>query len=282
MIPNAVARNVSTSGLGQSSAFGISWKDQAHLMQILRATLYSDKILAVLREYSSNAWDSHQESGKKDVPIKVTLPTRLEPTLSIRDFGAGLSREEVFQVFTQYGASTKRGSDKSVGMLGIGSKSGFAYSDSFTIISHHGGTKSTYVSVLDKSEMGRIDLLHEESCGDETGVLIQIAIDTKDIEAFVEKAKTLFQYFKPRPEINTEIPKLPKISSELQHGIIFDAHDTNHYTHYGDWIAVMGCVSYRINLDQIQYRIAKFVRQISGALYFDIGAVQVSASRELL
>ena len=46
-----------------SAEFGISKGDEAHLMQILRDTLYSDKVLAVLREYSSNAWDAHAASA---------------------------------------------------------------------------------------------------------------------------------------------------------------------------------------------------------------------------
>ena len=92
----------------------------------------------------------------------------MDPTLFIRDFGPGLSRNDVFSVFTQYGASTKRNDDNSVGMLGIGSKSGFSYADSFTITSWNGGTKSIYVAVLDETDKGIINLMHEEPCGDET------------------------------------------------------------------------------------------------------------------
>src|ERR1051325_3005995 len=176
MIPNAKKREVATGGVASSSAFGISLKDEAHIMSILRDTLYSDKVLAIIREYSSNAWDAHREVGKDKTPIKVTIPTTMEPNLIIQDFGPGLSHEAVFEVYTQYGASTKRDSDKSVGMLGIGSKSGFAYSDSFTVTSCHGGMKRTYVAVLDESDKGAINLLAEEPCGDETGITIQIPV----------------------------------------------------------------------------------------------------------
>lgn len=283
MIPNTKDRELSSQGVTQSSAFGISLDDSAHIMTILRDTLYSDKVLAVLREYGANAWDSHRQSGKPDLPIKVTLPTQMEPTLSIRDFGAGLSHEDVFQVYTQYGASTKRNSDTAVGMLGIGSKSGFAYSDSFTITSHHGGMKRVYVAVLDKSEKGVINLLDEEP-SEETGVEISIAIRPEDIKEFVEKAQNLYQYFVPRPLINTTLPELPTAQLSLTQGVIYDSHGQEHWRSR-NWVAVMGCIPYRIDLDQLKDvdgGVPAFLNTISGALFFDIGEVQVSASREEL
>jgi hypothetical protein len=285
MIPNSKLRVVESHGITSSAVFGISLKDSAHIMTILRDTLYSDKVLAVIREYSSNAWDAHREVGKADVPIKVTLPTSMDQNLVIEDFGPGLSPEDVFEVYTQYGASTKRDNNSTVGCLGIGSKSGFAYSDSFTVTSRHGGKKCTYVAVLDESEKGAINLLHEEPCGPETGVSVQIAIRPEDIEEFHQKAKKLFQFFIPRPEINTELPSLPAFQVEIQNGVIYDDPrdpGKNHAFDYTGWVAIMGCVSYRINLDQLGEQIPRFIHDIAGALYFKMGEVQISASREEL
>ena len=143
MIPNVRDRELHSSGVVGVASFGISLKDSAHLMTILRDAVYSDKVLAVLREYGANAWDAHRSVGKMDLPIKVTLPTREEPTLCVRDYGPGLSHSDVFEVFTQYGASSKRQDDVTVGSFGIGSKSGFAYADSFTIVSRHAGQQRT-------------------------------------------------------------------------------------------------------------------------------------------
>lgn len=284
MIPNTKRREVTSAGITASSEFGISRGDEAHLMTILRDTLYTDKVLAVLREYGANAWDSHRESGKADVPIKITLPTSMEPTLSIKDFGNGLSHEDVFQIYTQYGASTKRSNDVTVGCLGIGSKSGFSYSDSFNIIACHGGVRRTYVAVLDKSEKGTVNLLHEELCGNETGVEIKIPIRVEDINEFEEKALKIFQHFEPYPDINTE--KVTQHEGrKLTHGIMYE--ERNSYGQ-GTWTAVMGCVPYRIDLNQLigeqlpHGGIGFHVRSLSGVLYFDIGEVQISASREEL
>ena len=156
MIPQVHDRQVVSNGNQPGVSFGISTKDSAHLMTILRDTLYSDKVAAVLREYGANAKDAHVEAGIKDRPIEVKLPTNMEPTLEIRDYGLGLSHEQVFTVFSQYGASTKRTDNEAIGYLGIGSKSGFAYSDSFTIVSRNGGMCRTYVAVLDATEQGEI------------------------------------------------------------------------------------------------------------------------------
>lgn len=277
MIPNTHTREVKTNGVTASSSFGISHADTAHIMSILRDTLYSNKILAVLREYSANAWDAHRDAGKPDLPIHVTLPTKYDHSLKIRDFGKGLSHDEVFRIYTQYGASTKRNSDNSVGMLGIGSKSGFAYSDTFTIISWNGGMKRTYAAVLDKTEKGLINLLGEESCGEETGVEIRISTKPHDKDEFESTAANLFRYFVPQPVINTVLPS--PLNKTLKNGHVYRDDSCN-------WIAVMGCIPYRVNMEQLQSvkgnGLPKSIKNLSGVMNFDIGQVQINASREEL
>lgn len=286
MIPNYQDRQIESSGISDMASFGISQNDSAHIMNILRDTLYTKKILAVLREYSANAWDAHRMSGKGNIPIKVVIPTHLEPTLVIKDYGPGLSHEEVFQVYTQYGASTKRASNVAVGQLGIGSKSGFAYSDSFTVISCNGGKKRTYVAILDASEKGLINLLDEQDCGEETGITIQIPVKPEDIQEFVDTAISLFKFFNPRPNINVNLPPETPLQARLKTGLIYDVDKVDG----GKWQAVMGCIPYRLDLSQVNVTSDKsdksgvgyWAHKLSGVLYLDIGEVHVSASREEL
>ncbi|NBR67090.1 MAG: hypothetical protein EBT79_07425, partial [Actinobacteria bacterium] len=120
MQPAVESRTVTARGVASAASFGMRSENSAHIFNILRSTLYSNKVLAVLREYSANAWDEHRAAGIPDRPIKVVIPTALEPTLRIRDYGRGLSEQQVFEVYTQYGSSTKRDSDDVVGCLGIG------------------------------------------------------------------------------------------------------------------------------------------------------------------
>lgn len=246
-------------------------------MSVLRDTLYTDRVMAVLREYGANAWDANREAGKKETPIKVTLPTFDSPTLKIRDSGRGLSQSDVFTVYTQYGASTKRKSDDAVGMLGIGCKSGFAYADSFTITSWHEGQQQIFVAALDVTNKGVINQLLSVPCEpSETGVEVQIAVKPEDVAEFQVKATQLFQHFTPQPEINEiKFPERPE--TRLKHGRV----DTSLGYDGPMWVAVMGCVPYRINLAQLG-DLALGLNQCGGELYFAIGAVTVGANREEL
>lgn len=281
MIPNTTHRHLATSVEGESTTFGISAKDTTHLITVLRDQIYTDKVLAVLREYAANAWDAHQAAGIPTTPIRVSLPTLLEPTLTIQDFGPGLSLSDVRTVYTQYGASTKRTTNTEVGALGIGSKAAFAYTDSFTIISCHGGERHTYVAVLDESERGIVKLLCTEPWDDSTGVTIQVAVDPKDVREFHEKAVSLFKHFTPPPDINIDLPAPHGHATSLSAGRISGSS-----TAYNGWIAVMGCIPYRIDLHKLraggEQSLPAYFYQLAGEVHVAIGEVHVSASREEL
>ena len=279
MQPQVEVRSVQSSGVSAAGAFGMKAENSAHIFGILRNQLYSNKVLAVLREYSANAWDEHRAAGIPDRPIKVVLPTALEPTLRIRDYGRGLSEEDVFDVYTQYGSSTKRQSDDVVGCLGIGSKSAFAYADTFTVTSWHGGQKSIYVAVLDESNVGTMSLLWRGPCDpSETGVEVSIPVQAADCPAFRREAESLYPYFTPVPDIN--IPVKPADLGRSIHGAV------GNYSKYQGWVAVMGCIPYALDMHQVRDELFAAdlhgIYRSVGILRFDIGEVSIAASRETL
>lgn len=285
MQPVLVAREVTSRGSMASGMFGLSVGNEAHIFGVLRNTLYANKELAVLREYSTNAWDAHVDAGIPDRPIKIVLPTDLAPTLVIRDYGKGLSEEDVFGIYTQYGASTKRGTNDTVGFLGIGSKSAFAYSDTFTITSFHGGLKSVYVAVIDETNVGKVEKKHEEPLaeGEETGVEIRVPVDPKDIPAFHREAAFLYPYFHPLPDVN--LPLEAHNVQRRENGYILDTADEENDSRRSRWLAVMGCVPYRLDFSKMAVELQtagldKLVDKIQGVLQFSIGEISVSASRE--
>lgn len=276
-------RRTSVGGSKKQGKFGISSENEAHIMTILRDTLYSDRIMAVIREYSSNAWDAHIDAGKADVPIKITLPTYDEPVFKVRDFGPGLGEDDVFNIYTQYGASTKRKSNSAVGMLGIGCKSGFAYSESFTITSWHEGICSVYSAIIDETNVGEVHQLHQAPCPiDETGVEISIPTQINDREKFHSKAKDLLRFFNPVPVSNIPLTYENVMHETYENG--FFLKNANRNWNGRNWVAVMGCIPYTINLDQLgidYYSGASAItRNTVGGLYFDIGDIEISASRE--
>src|SRR4051812_10416252 len=83
--------------------------------------MYSKPALACIREYACNAYDSHKAAGNPD-PIEVYLPTDLRQMFVVRDRGVGMAVDDILNIYTKYGKSTKRNSDDEVGMLGLGCK----------------------------------------------------------------------------------------------------------------------------------------------------------------
>ena len=97
--------------------------DQAMIIEFMSKTIYSNPLKIVVQEYISNARDAHIEIGKGDIPVKVKLPNRFDPTLSFRDFGPGISPDRMKNVFIRYGVSTKRNNNNESGSFGLGAKS---------------------------------------------------------------------------------------------------------------------------------------------------------------
>jgi len=281
------------SSPGDSIACGISTANMGHIQSILRSGLYSDIYTAVLREYATNAWDAHNMCGKGDVPIKVTLPTHENPVLEIRDFGPGLSQDEVFNVYASYGASSKRDTNVAAGCLGIGSKSAFAYTDLFTIISRHNGTCSHYSAYLGDDDIGYFKKLHEEPCDiSDTGICIVVSVKKEHISLFRSHAAYLFQFFDPKPIIDISLPDWKCPSPGIVYSIngrrvaydktiintnVIGAGEIEHKT---SWTAIMGCVAYPIDLSKLN--VMPYIQQMAGFVRFEIGELTIAASREAL
>lgn len=166
----------------------------AHIMSIL-TDLYSDPMLAVIREYSTNAIDSNIEAGNPD-PIKITLPTSLKPTFVVQDQGVGLSVDDMERVYSMYGTSTKRDSDEVTGMLGLGCKSGLTYALTFNIIAIKGGVRTAALFTKDEDGVGVIKIIDTRSSTERNGVTIQIPVKAQDVESFRMKAESFYSYWR--------------------------------------------------------------------------------------
>jgi len=283
MIQNQEQFSIQSDSLS-SAKFSLKQENLAHVFGILRSNLYSDKILAVIREYSTNAFDAHVANDKPNLPIEVTLPTVIEPTFQVRDFGKGLAEEDVFEIYSSYGASTKRNSNNYVGTLGMGSKSGFAYSPSFTITSYNGGMKKVYEAYIDETNIGTIAKVHEEATNEPTGICVKIDVRSADIRQFRDTAYNFFQYFEPLPkfygvDIKTEIEyetKNRNVIHDCDLGVLYSDRS------YGptNIFVKMGNICYPVtNFD------SKYTNWINGnklILNVKIGEVSFTTSRESL
>ena len=275
MIQEITNRAVIRSSGFEEQNFSIA--SSSAIFKILRDSLYSNKIGGILREYGANSKDAHDLSNQKDRPIEITFPTVFEPNLKFRDFGYGLSHEQMFNVFCVYGESTKTTSNEVVGYFGIGAKIGFAYISCFTITSIHKGVKSIYNAYLDESDCGKLALLASEESSEEQGLEISISVNPNDFERFKDEAKKLFRFWKPYPIFHNWKDFKPQaveyhLLRQNRWGFL-----KNHST-----CIVSGPIAYHFDESQIPNLndIQRKILQKGLAIFVGIGDVNLQASRE--
>lgn len=138
---------------------------------------YNYPELAVLREWVSNAHDAHVAAGIK-APVKVTLPSQLNPTLTVQDFGLGMTSHFVENFYLSFGSSSKDESNDEIGGFGQGGKSALAIAAQYTMTTISEGLKNIYI--FERSPLGGVDfkLVVEEVPTDEpSGTVVQVAVD---------------------------------------------------------------------------------------------------------
>lgn len=290
MITQSTVRNVSKIGDVVEASYTI--EDSAKIFSILRSNIYSDKILAVIREYSTNGWDGHILNGTPDQPLQITLPTSLSPVFKVRDFGVGLSEESVMHIYTSYGTSTKDSSNDFNGTFGLGSKSAFAYGNTFGITSYFNGVKTLYTAYLDETNIGKIRKEYSEPTSEVNGVEIEIAVKTADIRQFNETASNFYKHFQPTPEFlggdGTVVSTIQNFKNArmMFDGSVFSIKSTESQPYWmrEKSVAIMGNVAYPLSVDALGWgdSRADLLSKACVALQIPIGAVSITASREAL
>ncbi len=183
---------------GQSqSTIGMSLDmDSAQvLMQMLSKNLYSDPIGSTIRECASNALDSHRRAGVTEaiiVSLKVNDQNNYE--FSVEDFGTGLDADDVENIISKYGKSTKRESNEYIGMMGLGFKSPLAYSSSFYFVCRKDGIERKYM-MYEGEDVNTIDLLYETPTDERNGVKVIVPIKFLDRFTFRDKIGEQLAYF---------------------------------------------------------------------------------------
>ena len=267
----STGRKVETDGITQEAFFSIDQEGLPYVFNILRNQLYTDKILAVVREYSSNALDAHVAAGTPDRPIDISLPTPLSQFFRVRDYGPGLSEEDIYSIYRFYGSSTKRDSNAYIGCMGIGSKAAFAYVDAFSVISYYQNIKSTYQCYIDETGVGKIAKIAEEPTEEEPGVEILVPVATQgDFHKFEQTVGDRLAFMSPTPLVNGSPLEARNRVCYIKLTPRFWL-DPNSYG--GASKLVMGGVTYTLPYGQIEFN-GNFV------VFTDIGAVDIAANRE--
>lgn len=193
MIPTVSDIKIEGSLPGEAVQMTLDSNSLAHLMTVL-SNLYSNKPLAVVREYSTNARDSHIEAGV-DRPIEISTPTDFMPFLKIRDYGVGMDAETIRNVYSKYGASTKRETNLQNGMLGLGSKSALTYTTQFNITGVKDGIKTYVVVSRAVDGSGVMKIISQSHTDEPNGVEISIPVSNRvEIDSVVHN---FFKFWKP-------------------------------------------------------------------------------------
>ena len=250
----------------------------AKAFAILSDSLYSNKVKAVVREISTNAYDAHVAAGCPDKPFYVQIPTKLDTTFAVRDYGTGLSHDDCFDLYTTYFRSDKTDSNDAVGCLGLGSKSPFAYTDQFLVESFYNGTHYTFSSYKGDTGEPVFSLLDEKPTDEPNGMRISMSVDPEDSGEFREEAETIYETFDVRP--TTSVPLNFQNNEVLVEG-------SNWKIYKSGWknTVIMGQVSYPIDTDQFEYGTDAY-KLLDGCNGFeikvDIGDLDITPSRESL
>lgn len=270
---------VEKSGSFEESRFSIEASSKAFF--ILSDGLYSNKILAVVRELSTNAYDSHVDAGKADVPFDVHLPTHLTPVFFIRDYGTSMNHDSCMQLYTTYFRSTRNNSNDAVGCLGLGSKAPFAYSDSFTVEAYLNGMKRVYNAYKNEDGSPVFSLMHETDTNEPDGIKVAIQVNSNDIDRFRREATKVYEFFKVRPNFIGEKLNFPKTEKILSgDNWYFDDNASGN-------LIIMGQIAYPLDhyqiMDNGKNKEAKFIQNSDGLrIFVKIGDVDITPSRESL
>lgn len=267
---------VELSGIVAVSEFKI--RNSAKAFNILSSGLYSNKIRAILREIGCNAVDSHVAAGRGDTPFDLHLPTQLAPYFSIRDYGTGLSHDQVVNIYTTYFESTKTESNDFIGALGLGSKSPFSYTDNFTVTAIKDGIKGVYSAFINEVGVPSVALMTSSQTDEPNGVEVQFGVEKEqDIYNFKREATTVYRYFKVKPNLTgatVDMAGVEYVDSIELPGAAVRKRDGG-----GQARAVMGNIAYPIDLETQTREVAEVLTSPID-MFFDIGDVDFQASRE--
>jgi hypothetical protein len=266
------------SDVGEVGEYRI--KSSAKAFDILSSKLYSDKIMAIVRELSCNAWDSHIAAGKMDVPFDVHLPSTLEPWFSVKDYGVGLDNAEIHTIYTTYFDSTKTDSNDYIGALGLGSKSPFSYVKSFTVTSIKDGIRRVYSAFINDKGVPSTALMAVCDTEECNGVEVSLAVaNTNDFALFRSRASQIYAHFPVMPNIIGVTGFTVQSRQYEIRDIVPNVHVYKILSSYS--YAVMGCVAYPIilphstSLDGLERWL-----DCNLELHFGIGELDIQASRE--
>ena len=275
---------IELEGFGETRNFTIAASGKA--FRNLMDGLYSRKIEAAVREICTNAHDSHTAAGRPHQQFHLQLPTFLKPYFAVRDYGVGMPHEQVMERYSKLFDSTKDQTNEFVGMLGLGSKSPFAYTDGFTLRCWDGEERRTYASYLGEGGVPLISHADTSPSAEPRGVEVSFPVKNGDQEDFRKAASRVLKGFSTLPtglsrEMVSEITQPP-----IHYGDGWALTQKNFLPGSHVVYALQGCVLYPVDVSQLRTDSAtvQALNNLRGQLIldFDMGLLEFTPGREEL
>jgi len=184
-----------------SKSFGVN-TNNSKFFRVMSDTLYTDKIGSIIRELSSNAIDGQRAQGNLEKPFDIFLPCKENPKFCIRDYGTGLSPDDIESVYTRYFESTKDQNEDDIGGFGLGAKTPFAYTDSFIVRSYFNGKVYTY-TIAFSGDQPEYELQFVQDTDEPNGLEVYFDVDAEDFNEFSTKAFRTLIWFDHIPNVWT-------------------------------------------------------------------------------
>lgn len=199
---------------------------------------------------------------------------------------------EVGGVYTTYFESTKTDSNDVIGALGLGSKTPFSYTDSFTVKARKEGKECVFSAQISASGEPEVVKMYERPWAGDNGVEVSVEVASRDVNEFRDCAQKVLSWFDVKPECNRDL--LFNVEEQAVANVRQYGYHLEPKTGFGrrvDCKVVMGNVAYDLDLNAIkpdtQDELARFIDQLynmKADVYFSIpiGDADVAASRETL
>lgn len=237
---------------------------------------YSDPISSIVREISSNCWDSHIEAGvTKPITIEMVDTNQIAGVygqIKFIDYGVGLSPERVEKVYVKFFTSTKRDDNSQHGAFGLGSKSPLGYADMFLVTTVSEGIQYEYI-VHKGTTAPRLEKITEFPTPAKNGTTITVPIkNSVDYTKFQRAVKVQLRYFDNVEYVNCG---LSDTEVKLYRGknFIFNEDPTVSGLHL-----CIGKVYYPLQTNQV--KLPAYMERVRLGLLFDIGDVDIVWNRE--
>lgn len=179
----------------------INTQSMPRLMYLL-TNLYKDPIVATVRETLSNAIDATKKIPVADrKPIQVQLPTLLNSEFVVTDHALGMSAQEVKDIYTSYGTSTKTHDFTQVGSYGLGAKAPLSYTNVFSVSTIKDHELTTFnISVEQKETVVKV-LVHQHSDADNC-FAVHVPVKSSDFDKFAEACRSYYRH--PLPDVQIQ------------------------------------------------------------------------------